>query len=612
MDRFRDDDADTLIVSCDWLVWQDAVNRGLHCTSYEEGLFHTEVSDAAANDSIVWAGAFFRNGREDRKRFGGVSIGSELATSIRMAYATHAKLGACLRGLVHRYAPREIVFVDFRAERLNPPAEDRRMLVRACVQSLGVGFIDQSDVVDDDDPLVASFPQTDAAPNDGWSLKKIALELYQIAVDRVTRLNPRYRSRPHKTFLWLGQNMSAPLIAGFTGAQVAPIFLARTMPKSFRFVSRCLRRGIALVALAHPRLTRQERLQLAQVRQQIASDRLTYETEIERRVAQCILDHFLDPARVEHIARQIKGSRRLFDSVQPDRLVVDGLKNFPGRAFIELAHARGIPVDYIWHAPLAPMNVKFDALGCDPAAQVLVTRCLSWGAVNDAWISRIGACVPALRVGNPILGRYPRAADASRRAGSGRVLVLQYSTIHSDIKAPSALQFAYFVDVVRLLRAEGYRDIRMKLHMGHWRAEYFERIAHAFGLDCTVHMNEPFQQFVDWADFAIGPVHSGAMLEVLAARKDYYAVLLEPTSLDPSYLDSVMLHRSVAALRETIRNRVPTRREAILNDFCSLRDIPDPVGRFWEAMESATVVPEGIPPRLAEGTSARAAGPSAN
>ena len=79
------------------------------------------------------------------------------------------------------------------------------------------------------------------------------------------------------------------------------------------------------------------------------------------------------------------------------------------------------------------------------------------------------------------------------------------------------------------------------------------------------------------------------MVEVLAADKPYFAVLLPPASLDTSYLGMVRINDSVSSLGDALRegDGGSVDRDATLEAYCSVGTIKDSVARFWDIFDSA-------------------------
>jgi hypothetical protein len=581
-----DTDAETLIVSSDWLFWQKLIGAGRHAVYYEQGLTDYDPGDVISNDTVVISNDWvYRNG-EDITEFMGVSLGKQFSTNMTLFIASVTKLKSAIERLVDRYSPQEIAFIDCRLERFNPGRHLRVQIASDIAAARGLRFSDIATAAQS-----GAGERQEASEQSPWerrperkSLRAGLIQTFVTLLDGASRFRHRILPRRLTVLVWLGQNLSVPLIEGFSGQDIYPVFSARWMPKTRQLIGHCFRRGVLLAALPSPRLTRQEKEQVDRIRETLQFAAGTEHDGLSKYIWDHVVRYVVNTGFLEETARNVKGAQRLLSRYRPGRLVVDGVKNPPGRILMELANLSGISVDYIWHAPMAPHNIRFDALGCTPPANALVSRCLSWGQANDDWLKQIGSTVLATRVGNPILRRYTHRANVDGTAAQKNVLLLQYSAIHVDIKTLNAVQYAYFVDAVRMLNARGHTNVRMKLHPGLWRVAYFEEIARTFGLNCTVHKDEPFQQMVEWADIAIGPVYSGAMMEVLAAGKDYYAMLIPPTSLDASYLEFANLSQDVESLGRALRARSAIEGTDVLNYFCDLQGSPDPVGLFWAAI----------------------------
>ena len=162
--------------------------------------------------------------------------------------------------------------------------------------------------------------------------------------------------------------------------------------------------------------------------------------------------------------------------------------------------------------------------------------------------------------------------------------MLQYAALLQDLFAPQATQFSYFIDVVRMLRELGFSDICFRLHPGHTKIGYYRDVAAFFGIDCEISYEGPFKDVLADAEFAIGPVTTGAMLEVLGTGKPYYPVLLKPHSLNTEYLRGSLVYGSIGALRDALASGAKLEQRDMLNDFTSHDEIPDPATHMWQAL----------------------------
>jgi hypothetical protein len=261
----------------------------------------------------------------------------------------------------------------------------------------------------------------------------------------------------------------------------------------------------------------------------------------------------------------------------------------PARVYLEFAHRMGIETFFTWHS-VVTQNLKFDALGCDDRAPSVVTTCLTWGRANEEWLAKIGAKVRYTRTGTllPVARHRPVRGPAAGQE-LARAVVLQHNQVLVDPKAYTATQFTYFVEVVRLLMKLGCGEIRYKLHPGIWSVSYHEEIARRFGLRCEILKSEPLEPLIDWCDFAVGPVTTGAMHEFLAAGKPYYGMLLPPHAIDLEYFRNVRVLASVAELEDALLRRQSIDAEVLLEDFCACSQIPAPPRAVWRVLEEAAL-----------------------
>ena len=132
------------------------------------------------------------------------------------------------------------------------------------------------------------------------------------------------------------------------------------------------------------------------------------------------------------------------------------------------------------------------------------------------------------------------------------------------------------------------------MHPGPYSDEHYRMVADAFALDCTIHKNEPFGDLLAGADIVIGPAVSGAMVEVLGAGKPYYPVLLPPHAVNAKYLASHPVFTSIDDLRTALEADEPPVFGALLEDFASVREIPNAAHHTWRVLRD--ILNEGSRP----------------
>ena len=585
-------DTDTLIVSSDWLLWQKAAAEGWHCIPAEWGIVHWQGSDTLDTDLRIRANDWVYVDGHDATLFRGTSLG-KLFVTVRIL-AAGVRMERALSPLIKAFCPRELIFFDFRAESNNLDAESRRLFASSVASDHGVAVRDRSDPVDAADPGLPMVPEDFNAPIEG-TRRRISKQALVIAFGGVLHAYSRVvqglcRHR-RDVLIMLNPSLSVPLMKTYAGGPVRPVLFSRNQPKNPGFLWSCVKKGALLIAALPCRLSAAEKTALRDMIGTLERAWAKPTSRLEELARGYARIHFLNEDTLFALARQVKEAERVLRVHSPSRIVVDGVKNPPYRTYIELAHGMGIPVDYIWHSPYAPERLKVDALGGDPRCPPLVSRQLSWGNTNDEWLDAIGAGCERVRVGYPIGEAYRHVVPPSAKEKAGPVLVIEHSALGLDLGALNATKYVYFVTVMRFLKSKGYTDAIFKVHPGPPRKEYYYQIAAYFGIDCKIVKHQPLRELLPSADFVIGPVHSGAMAEALAAGRRYFGFWIPPTSMDPDYYRHLDVLTDLGELESALDEGRSVNAERALNDLCARDEIPNPCQRFWEVMEDGLLGP---------------------
>ena len=599
LDSLNDDD--TLAISCDWLLAQNALNEGRHCVYFELGLLDWHDTELV-NGLFVRAQAWVYEGGRDITLFREVSLGKMFGGEMSMALMNYHRLDRAIRVLVRRFGAESVLFYDFMNEINILDRELRCDLARNAAWAEGAEFLDRSNAATQRENRMAERPHVPVA-HPWW--KSALLATYVRILETASRIRSSLSPAAPRVLLLINTYIAETLIAAFKHP-ISPVFMARGLPRQLQVLSHCFVNGIRL-AHPHPRplnATDHERLAEIEAALERAPAPADSETAFARTYA---VRQIVRSGRLREMARDVLAAEGVVAHHHPARIVVDGLRNVPPRIYVELAHARGIPVDYIWHSTLVPMNNRMDALIGDSHTHPLVSRCLSWGDVNDAWLDRVSSKQPRVRVGSPHGNRYAGRASlrpASYATTSGRkALILQYTPQVQDVRGLNANAFEYLVTVVRTLRTLGFSDVRIKLHPGpgRWRVDYYEELVRYFSLDCPVLKHESFPSCLAWADIVIGPLPTGAMMETLAAGKPYYAFLIPPHTLDSYYYGDYPVLASADELGAALKNFPWPTAEKVLEGLYAVREIPDSATRFWEVLSTgpspkhATAAPNSDP-----------------
>ena len=242
--------------------------------------------------------------------------------------------------------------------------------------------------------------------------------------------------------------------------------------------------------------------------------------------------------------------------------------------YLTLAKKLGLTTVATWHAPFI-QDVKLALLGCDPRIASIVDYFFSWGRFNDQWLDAIAADTQSIRTGNPVAAKNKKLIRPESRPK--KILLLQYAGTGEDYVFPQALQYDFFVHATAMLNRKTDVTVRLKVHQGPYSADYYRAVADRFGLNVEIYKEEPFQELLQWADAVIGPVASGAMLEVLGAGVPYYPVLLQPTAIDAAHFEDHPIFASVDELETALENWDQQQFDSINESFSDLGNpIPPP------------------------------------
>lgn len=594
LEQLLPSDDDTLIVSCDWLLWQEAMGSGLHCVYYELGISEWTEPDNLDSDLMIKANEWVYETGADLTLFRGVSLGMQFNGPMLFCLINYLRLERSILKLIERFQPEEIMFYDF-ANDINVLGRILRCdIVKSIVQEQGLQFTDRSNPKEQDAFRISEnlldFRKKQNIP------RKALLHLYIRILSAITALRSGFLRKP-SILLLLGVNSTGPLINNFHDRPFVPIIQAQTVPKTLQSLWRCIASGIRLVALKDVPLNEDDKVLLVRIRLDLSEVLLKPAIGRKAFINRFVMTHFLESGKFEAIAQDVRQAEALMDTYHPNRIVVDGVRNPPPRVFVELAHSRGIPIDYYWHSPMNPQYLKFDALGGDPNIPHTVTRCLTWGTTNDTWLDLVHSHQPRIRVGSPQIDRYHNWKEAQPSKHQllptkTNVLVLQYAPINTDLKSLNTNLYSFFVDMMRGLQNLEFINVRYKLHPGpgRWKKSYFQDIACYFNFSCKILKKEPFDECVDWADVVIGPIQTGAFFETLAAGKPYLAILIPPHSYEISCYKNYPVMSSVSEICHALQStQIMTEGKKIgltlLEDVYSIKEFPSSCTRFWDVLE---------------------------
>ncbi len=591
VDLLGADDGDTLIVSSDWLLWQECLHKGLPCVLASRGIPGWGDWEEFGADYYMRTHDWLYVNGEDATLFRGVSLGRKFVRQVSVVIADYEIKTRALEVLTERFGPSQYIYFDYRTDDDFLDDGDRFSVVGAVAERFGIDVVDRRDrlaPVNAECSVYALYKSPETGGNPGRNkAAQACLAVFEWVADGLSRLR-RFLGRARPSVLLLNNQMTAlPLIEKFDGAALYPMFLAKLFPhkKNLGFVAKSIANGILLIRAPKRRLSVKEDGVVDAIQSRLNEAWRSPANGRDAVVRRHVRKHILAPKRLHDKAVEVKWAERILDRYKPDQIFTDGLQNTTTNTFLELAKHRGIPAAATWHGPYV-WDVKLEIFGCDPRFGPLVDRCLTWGKAHEDWLDNISAKTKKVRVGNMVCGLYRRLPQRANK--QDHALVLQYIGPGHDFAAPSSHEYFYFVHTIRMLRELGYSKIRLKFHPGLSKTRYYRRIAKFFDVECEMFTEGPFEGFVAWADFVIGPAASGAMLEVIAARKPYYPVLLPPHTINVQYLEGSPIYTGMGSLRQALEAVEDPDQQNLLNDFNSFDEIPDPVARVWQVLRGET------------------------
>ncbi|MBT5050983.1 MAG: hypothetical protein HOM58_20960 [Rhodospirillaceae bacterium] len=579
-------DEDTLYVCCDWLCWQMAMAEGLPCIHYEIGLSGEDPDDLMSTLYIDASDWVYVEG-EDATLFNGVSLGRKFFKETGLVIFECCKIDQTLRNLIQRFGPEELHYFDYRTDLVYLSADARLDLIKDIADACGVRLIDHRQHSNDPETSHTLQAVYDVALENefGWGRgwRKSARRLGEVLIDFVCRTRRHLGNRKISVLLLNTHLTSLPLLREFDGDGVVPIFIGIHFPnkRDWKFLFRSILKGVQLASRPHTPLTQYDIAFVDAMGLRLEQAWKLPVGLVETFVRRYVREKILAPGRLHDMAYTVRWADQLLIRQRPDRVVTDGLQNATYCTFLELARQKKIPTAATWHGHYL-IDMKLETLGGDRRVEALADYCLTWGAAQEDWLDNTDATSISLRTGNPIAGQH--FSDVPPTSGTNSVLVLQYAPLLQDLHAPQSQAYRYFVETVRMLMELGYEDICYRLHPGHARTSYYQDIAERFGLVCRISDSGSFKEVLEPAEFVIGPVTTGAMMEVLGASKPYYPVLLEPHAMNRDYLSGSKIFSSIASLRDALESGLPLDQSQLLDDFTSRNQIPRPAQSMWRSI----------------------------
>lgn len=576
---------DQLIVSSDWLTWRLCRQRGgatVHLDAFASewpGVF----CDAATWNlrSNEW---MYVNGR-DITEFRGISLGKQFIRGVSQFSLQYKRTRYALERLCATFGPRRIVLKGLYAKNRVLGVSAIRHLVLTVADARRIVVEDRLVLLDPDHPLLPERIAGVAHPESESKVRKVLRVIVTGIIDGGFSCRDLFLGRRKTVLLMLNWNVARSLIEDHDSSDLSPLLIADYTPKSLKFLWNRFRRGHVQAALPSARLTSAERIVLDEILERIEHRWEQCSDSFYEALRDFIRGHVIESGWLEQQAIEVKRYQSLFRRHRISCLVLGDTTSTVGRLAAEVARQAGVTVEeYLNGMFLTPQ--RYDSRCGDSGSRPVVDGLLSRGEHDERWLEITGASIRTTRVGWAL----PMAPERVEHKPNfkGRALVLPIYADGDDVVAFNSTIFATLVQTVAALKQYGCAEIRVKLHIGPPNLSYYRAVLDAGGFfDTELIKDGEFQKHVEWADFVVGPVNSGAWIETLAARKPYFPMLIQPSLIDRRFLSMVDVVESVDDLREMLRTERMPDSARVLETFCSTASIAYPGRRLWQALSKA-------------------------
>lgn len=570
----------SLVLSTDWLAWRQCVEKGIACIHFESMLAEWPQERGNPDNVHMRNCNWMLVDSRDISEFHGISLGRLFTRDVSLGANAIERLYYALSRAIAQFQPKELVFLDMRSEHDLLDTKITFWIVQSLAKRYGVQVVDNRDIPRKGDRGFSE--QVDeygtSIPESTW--RSLARKAYSEGIDWLFRLRASISGPRGRILLFLNWICARNIIDAYAGQGPLPAIFAPSSPKRLRDLVWLWRQNAILVNPPSGHLNQADLEKLKNIRSAISEQARKAINPVEVAKWMFIQASILDNQRLEARAKDLVSLEKLFKRHQFIRAVIGDVTNDYCRTIAETARQAGVMVDELINGMFltrqhssARMDIINDVRSC-------VARILSWGPLIERWIKASGVTSSSVTVGYPALDklRLPATSRFLKRA-----LVLPIYADGDDAMAFTSNIFGSLVCTVQALIGLGY-EVRVKVHVGPQNFDYYKDVLQQAGLDVPIFKDNLFIKHLEWADFVVGPVNSGAFVETLAAGKPYYPVSPSPSQIDPTLLPNVRLIRSAPELISQLKNGEIPDRDIVLEDICRFVSIPDSSRCFWEIM----------------------------
>ena len=578
-DGFNDN---TLIVTSDWLLWRQCIDKSRHAIHIESLLGTWPADRGVADNFYIEAYEWMFDGDVDMTMFSGVSLGSQFNGHVPLFKHAWLRMDRGLKLLISTYTPKNIIYRGLRCEYdfINPSM--MLGIAKAASVDFGASFVADVKPVNWN---CFTYPVSrySRRNNPRWTLKSILRRPLLWAINIVFEIRHRMIQRP-AVLVVHNQLASEAVVSKFNPQYVAPMLIANITSKRISFLRMCWKRGIIL---ASPKQRRLNQLEITRLNEIITWIKMRAAVETDpcnRDVLRFIESEILQSGWIHERAREVVSYRALLKRTGCARIVVGHAENMFCQLLIEAGAALNIQSDENLNGGFMHRQAT-DVRNVFKGKKPKLDRLLSWGEQNEKWLKYTGAAIKSARTG------YPRVAVLSDKyikpsENKGRALILPQMVDGHDIEALFANSYAALIDTIEELRRAGYHELRIKPHPGFPEtASYFRDILDYFKIKATVIINSPLRDQVEWSDIVVGPINTNSLIEVIALGRPYYPIWTTPSSLEPKLFGGLTASMTREDLRTALIDPPAVETCKILEEYVSFSSITNPMHRFWSVID---------------------------
>lgn len=574
------DDSDALVVTTDWLIWRQWIERGGHALHWESALTDWPQPGGPADDHLMAGARWMWIDGADVTRFLGVSLGRQFYWESSASWHAAFRLNHALDRLVGEFRPAEIVLRGLRTEYDFLPAASATILAQAIADKHGAVFREETRA----GPPVNLHPQKHFAAENGavpkW--RNLVRSAYSRLVDLASRGMDLARRRP-RVLIVQNPLIVKALLSEMPAGGVRPVLLAAHFSKTPSFVISNLRKGVFFAHLPNCGLTATDRATLSAIRQRLEAHWTQKASPMEEAHRAFLRQYVLTPQAFEQIALRTKQFSALFRSVRPDRVLVGDAENSICRMVLELAARDGAGSDELPNGIFLSRQ-HLDARISDCGRPPAISRYLASGEWSERWLALQDAGIDIVRTGYPVAD-YLLSKEAPPLPGCKHALLLPLHIDRTDVRGLEADVFSTMVAAASALIAKGW-TVRVKVHPGFHEAGYYQAVLDAHGCAAEAIKDGTLPDHIAWADLVVGPINSNAVIETLANKRPYVAMRTRPSSLEPTIWDPLPVVDTISGMLAQVElgGLDPAIALKLLADYDAERPA---AGRIWAAMAGA-------------------------